>query len=89
MTIGGRRYQADSDGDNNVSFTISTPTALAYNAACAAADNNPPFTAGVLLGKLNNSSSQASFEVTFTACGSYGVDVDGAYDEVMVVTAGR
>ncbi len=89
LTIGGRRYFADSEGDENVSFTISTPTALAYNAACAAVPTNPPFTAGVLLGELNGSSSQASFEVTFTACGNYAVDVDGAYDGPVEVTAGR
>ena len=83
LTIGGRRYYANSN-DDNLSFTVSTPVALAYDAACALADDIPPFSAGELLGKLNNSSSQASFEVTFTACGSYTVDVDGAYDEPMV-----
>jgi hypothetical protein len=88
LTLNGRRYTINSEGAG-ASFTISTPTPLSYNAACAAVPTNPPFTAGVLLGRLNNSSSQASFEVTFTSCGNYAIDVDGAYDEPVVVTAGR
>lgn len=81
LTIGGTRYYADSD-NNNLRFGITTETALAYSAACAGAATIPPFTAGVLKGMLNNSSSQASFTVTFTACGNYTVAVSGAYDAV-------
>jgi hypothetical protein len=88
LTINGRRYYHQTDGEN-LSFEISTPTPLAYNAACALANDNPPFTAGILLGELNGSSGQASFQVTFTACGDTSTDVDGAYDEPVVVTAGR
>jgi hypothetical protein len=84
LTLNGRSYAYEEPSGNNISFSISTPTALAYNAACAAVPTNPPFTAGVLLGELNGSSNQASFEVTFTSCGNYTIDVDGAYDEVVV-----
>ena len=83
LSLHGRSFFYETDGVN-VSFTISTPTVLAYSAACAAVPTNPPFTGGVLLGKLNNNSSQASFEVTFTSCGNYTVDVNGAYDEIVV-----
>jgi hypothetical protein len=88
LTIGGRRYHADSEG-NNISFGISTTDPLAYSAACALADTNPPFSDGTIVGKLNNSSSQASFTIDFTGCGGYTVTVNGAYDEPVVVTARR
>lgn len=86
LTIGGRRYFADSDG-NNLSFGISTTDPLAYSAACALAATNPPFSDGTLLGRLNNSASQASFQVDFTSCGNFTIAVNGAYDEPVVVTA--
>jgi hypothetical protein len=85
----GSRYAVTGPEGNNISFTISTSTPLAYNAACAAVPTNPPFTAGVLRGELNGSSNLASFEVTFTSCGNVSIDVDGAYDEVTITTAGR
>jgi hypothetical protein len=87
LTLGGRRFFFETDGAS-VSFEISTPTALAYSAACAAVPTNPPFTAGVLRGLLNNNSNLASFDVTFTGCGAYTIDVDGAYDEPLTI-AGR
>jgi hypothetical protein len=79
LTIGGRRYSANSDGDN-LSFSITTTDPLAYSATCAAVPTNPPFTDGSLLGKLNNRSAQASFTIDFTSCGNFTVAVDGAYD---------
>ena len=88
LTIGGRRYYANSDGEN-LSFSISTTDPLAYSATCAAVPTNPPFTDGSLLGKLNNSSAQASFTIDFTSCGNYDIAVDGAYDEPVVVSARR
>jgi hypothetical protein len=84
LSLHGRSYAYEEPEGRNLSFTISTPTALAYSAACAASDDNPPFTAGVLLGKLNGSSNQASFEVTFTGCGTYTVAVDNANDPATV-----
>jgi hypothetical protein len=88
LSFEGRRFLVTPDGPN-ISFTIETTTPLAYSALCADEDNNPPFTAGTILGRLNNSSRQASFEITFEDCGDYFVDVDGAYDEVTITTAGR
>lgn len=84
LSLHGHSYAWEEPDGRNLSFTISTPTVLAYSAACAAVPTNPPFTAGVLLGKLNNSSSQASFEVTFTGCGTYTVAVDNANDPAAV-----
>lgn len=84
LTLNGHSYAYEEPDGRNLSFSIATPTALAYSAACAASDDNPPFTAGVLLGKLNGSNSQASFEVTFTGCGSYTVAVDNANDPATV-----
>lgn len=86
LTIGGTRYHLDSEG-HNLSFGISTTDPLAYSAACAAVPTTPPFTDGTLLGKLNNSTSQASFTIDFTSCGNYTIAVNGAYDEPVVVTA--
>ena len=83
LTIGGHRYYANSDGEN-LSFGIHTTDPLAYSAACALADTNPPFTDGTLVGNLNNSSSQASFIIDFTSCANFTVTVNGAYDEVVV-----
>lgn len=88
LTIGGHRYYANSD-DQNLSFGIHTTDPLAYSAACAGTDTNPPFTDGTLVGNLNNSSSQASFTIDFTSCGNYTVAVNGAYDEPVVVSARR
>lgn len=88
LTLNRRDFYTETDAVN-LSFTVTTPTALVYNAACALADDNPPFTAGVLRGELNGNSGSASFEVTFTSCGNATIDVDGAYDEPVVVTAGR
>ncbi|HVX88446.1 MAG TPA: hypothetical protein VG940_05920 [Gemmatimonadales bacterium] len=84
LTLNGKTWAASTITGLNLSFTVSTPTPLAYSAACADADTNPPFTAGVLHGKLNNSSNQASFQIDFTSCGNYDVTVNGAYDEVVV-----
>ena len=65
LTFSGNDYVTDNTA-SNWSFALSTPTALAYSAACA---STPPFTAGVIKGLLNNNSNQASFTVTFTGCG--------------------
>lgn len=50
------------------SFDITTPTLLAYSAACDAANNNPPFTAGKIIGAFTGYAT-AGFSVTFTGCG--------------------
>jgi len=84
LTLRGRSFYYEEPDGRNLSFTITTPTVLAYDASCAAVDDDPPFTAGVLLGKLNGSNSQASFEVTFTGCGTYTVAVDNANDPAAV-----
>lgn len=84
LNLHGHSFAYEEPEGRSLSFTITTPTALAYSAACAASDTNPPFTDGVLLGKLNNSSSQASFEVDFTGCGTYTVAVDNANDPATV-----
>ena len=65
LTFNGNDYVTDNTA-SNWSFALSTPTALAYSAACG---STPPFTAGVIKGLLNNNSNQASFTVTFTGCG--------------------
>jgi hypothetical protein len=84
LILRGRSFYYEEPDGRNLSFSITTPTALAYDAGCAAIDDDPPFTAGVLLGRLNGSSAQASFEVTFTGCGSYTVAVDNANDPAVV-----
>lgn len=89
LSLHGHSFAWEEPDGVNLSFTITTPTVLAYSASCAAVPTNPPFTGGVLHGALNNSSSQASFDVTFTSCGNYTIDVNGAYDEPVAVTARR
>jgi len=84
LNLHGRSFYYEEPDGRNLSFSITTPTVLAYSAACAASDDNPPFTAGVLLGKLNGSNSQASFEVTITGCGTYTIAVDNANDPATV-----
>jgi hypothetical protein len=88
ITVSGRQYALNSEG-RNLSFAIGTDTPLAYDAACRAGDSNPPFTAGALRGRLNDDVTQATFTATFTSCGNYTVDVDGAYDEPVVAVPGR
>lgn len=68
VVLSGREYLTNTE-DQNLSFTLSTTTPLAYDASCYAGASNPPFTAGVLRGLLNNNASSASFTATFTACG--------------------
>jgi hypothetical protein len=79
LSFAGRDYYTETDG-RNLSFAIETTTPLAYSAACFAVPTNPPFTAGVILGQLNNSGSQASFEITFTNCGGFGITYEGTVD---------
>ena len=86
LSFSGREYFTDTES-NNLSFALHTTTPLAYDAACASADTNPPFSAGVIRGDLNANASQAHFTVTFTSCGNYDVAVNGTYDEPVVVSA--
>jgi hypothetical protein len=83
----GKNWFANSD-DVSLSFTIDTPEALAYSAACADVDDNPPFTDGQIRGRLNGGSHSASFLISITDCGSYTVEVDNTSDEPVVVSAG-
>lgn len=79
LTISGRRYRADSDGEN-LSFTVSTASPLKYYSPCVAADSTPPFTAGALLGSLNGRADLAHYEVGFIGCGQYVISTEGTYD---------
>lgn len=83
LTLTGREFVTNTE-DVNLSFSLSTTTPLAYSAACAAVPTNPPFTAGVLRGLLNNNSDQAGFTVTFTSCGNATVETNGTHDPVPV-----
>lgn len=76
LTFSGRDFYTQTDG-RNLSFTLGTTAPLAYSAACFASATNPPFSAGVIVGRLNNSASQAAFIVTFSGCNAYGVDYIG------------
>jgi hypothetical protein len=79
LTLSGREYTTDTE-DQNVSFTLLTDTPLAYSASCYAALSNPPFTAGVLIGRLNNNADNGSFSATFTACGAAPtISTEGTY----------
>lgn len=87
LTLTGREYVVDSE-DTNLSFSLSTPTALAYDAGCYAADNDPPFTAGAIRGLLNNHASSASFLATFTACGAAPtITTEGTHDPMVTASA--
>lgn len=68
LTLTGRLFVLDPTA-SSYSFSLNTPTALAYDASCAAAVSNPPFTAGEIDGHLNGNGSSANFTATFTACG--------------------
>lgn len=77
LSFTGREFFTNSVTPLNLSFGIATTTPLAYKASCAAADSTPPFTSGVVRGRLNNNAAQASFQVTFTGCGGYDVTYSG------------
>lgn len=80
LTFAGREYVTDNHG-TNLSFGISTDTPLAFSAACQASNTLPPFTAGVLIGHLNNNASSANFSATFTACGvAPTISTNGTHD---------
>ena len=83
LTIGGRRYRADSNGEN-LSFTVTTASPLKYYSPCAAADSTPPFTAGALRGSLNGRADLAHYEVGFIGCGQYVIATEGTYDAAAV-----
>lgn len=51
-------------------FDMTTPTPLAYSAACDNAGSNPPYTAGHLVGAFTGVGAGAGFSITFTACGT-------------------
>jgi hypothetical protein len=84
LTLNGREYVTDTE-DQNLSFSLATDTPLAYDATCWAGDALPPFTAGILIGHLNNNASSASFSATFTGCGvEPTISTEGTHDPVPV-----
>ena len=88
LDFSGRSWFVNT-GDISLSFALESTTPLAYSAACEAGDVTPPFTAGVIRGRLNNSSSAASFEVTFNDCADFTVTTSGTSDEGVPVVARR
>lgn len=89
LTLSGRKFYYNNDDDTSISFALSTTTPLAYSSACALANTDPPFTAGSLHGELNGNSHSASFDVTFTSCGNYSTEVNGAFDEPVEALSAR
>lgn len=69
MTVTGGMGTSIPGQPNSFSFDITTPTGLAYSAACGNVDNNPPFTAGHISGIFHGFAT-AGFDVTFTGCGN-------------------
>lgn len=82
LAFTGKNWFSNTD-DVALSFTLDTPTSLLYSAACADVNDNPPFTQGVIRGRLNGGSSSASFTVTMTDCGVYTVATDNTDDPVV------
>jgi hypothetical protein len=84
LTIDGRQWFANTD-DVSLSFSIETTDPMAYDAACLGV-THPPFTDGTIVGRLNGNSNSARFQVDFTACGDYTIEVDNTSDEGIPVT---
>jgi hypothetical protein len=85
LSFTGRTYYLDPLA-TDYSFTLATETPLAFDAACYASNSNPPYTAGIVTGHLNNNASSANFSATFTGCGTPPtIVVNGAYDEPVAV----
>jgi hypothetical protein len=82
LAFTGKNWYANSD-DVSLSFTLDTPTSLLYSAACAEVNDNPPFTQGVIRGRLNGHTGSATFTVTMTDCGVYTVATEHTDDPVV------
>lgn len=80
LRLSGHRFDYETDAAS-YQFDVSTTTVLRHSAACEVGDDFSPFSSGVLHGKLNGNSGEASFNVTLTGCTTFTVDIDGAYDE--------
>jgi hypothetical protein len=68
MAITGHVGTTIPNQPGSFAFDLTTPTLMAFSSACANVDNNPPFTAGKIVGVFTGYAS-ASFSVTFTGCG--------------------
>jgi hypothetical protein len=82
LTVRGRDAYSGLDYPG-LSFTTGTAAPLAYAAGCS---NDPPFTDGVLFGRLNGREGLASFAATFVGCGIYDIDTEGTSGPTTAMT---